>query len=56
MIEYSAYSKFNYETPVYRLYQKKGLKGAHYYTTDENEKNQLVAAGWRDEGIAFYVK
>ncbi|MGP1361481.1 MAG: hypothetical protein ACTTK5_03525 [Candidatus Fimenecus sp.] len=55
-IEYSAYSKSDYETPVYRLYCKKGLKGVHHYTKDENEKNQLVAAGWRDEGIAFYAK
>ncbi|MGP1544122.1 MAG: hypothetical protein ACTTIO_04105 [Candidatus Fimenecus sp.] len=56
MVEYNSYSKSEYETPVYRLYQKKGLKGAHYYTTDEKEKNQLVASGWKDEGIAFYAK
>ena len=44
-------------SPVYRIYdQTKPNKSdnKHLYTTDEAERAGRLAAGWRDEGIAFY--
>lgn len=38
--------------PVFRLYNKTG--GHHMYTISENERDTLVKAGWKLEGIAFY--
>ncbi|QQR90755.1 MAG: hypothetical protein IPJ88_03180 [Myxococcales bacterium] len=26
-----------------------------YYTTDKNKRDELIALGWRDDGIVFYV-
>ncbi len=36
---------------VYRIYDP--LAGAHVYTRDLQERNELVAKGYRDEGAAF---
>lgn len=38
--------------PVFRLYNKTG--GHHMYTISEKERDTLVKAGWKLEGIAFY--
>ncbi len=35
-----------------RLYNR--YTGEHFYTTNVGEKNTLVKAGWRDEGIGWY--
>jgi len=52
------YSDDNQGTPLYRLYNPFASgqyeAGAHHYTKDVNEKNNLIAAGWRDEGIGWY--
>ena len=29
--------------------------GAHNYTLNSNERDALVRAGWRDEGLAWYA-
>ena len=39
--------------PLYRSYH--GSSVDHFYTIDENEKNNLVGAGWGYEGIAGFV-
>ncbi|MBQ6134321.1 MAG: hypothetical protein IJI65_09230 [Lachnospiraceae bacterium] len=36
---------------MYRLYNPNS--GEHFYTKDESEKNNLVKAGWSDEGIGW---
>ena len=40
------------ETPVFRLYNEFG--GEHHYTMDASEKNRLVSAGWKYEGVAWF--
>lgn len=40
-------------TPVYRLFNLQ--KGYHFFTTNLAEKEALVAAGWTDEGVAWYT-
>lgn len=39
--------------PVYRLYNPYVPGGDHHYTMDENEYNELVKYGWRQEDIAW---
>ena len=43
--------------PVYRFYSEQ--LQSHFFTTDENEKNTIIATFpvdvWRYEGIAWYV-
>lgn len=42
------------EITVYRLYNPNAKDaGSHHYTTDANEIDKLVAAGWRNEGPSF---
>ena len=42
------------DRPVYRLYSL--IVNKHLYTTDSNERSQLVSTGaWRDEGVSQYV-
>lgn len=52
------YSDDNQGTPLYRLYNPNATgdkeAGGHHYTKDVNEKNNLTAAGWKDEGIGWY--
>ncbi len=36
---------------MYRLYNPNS--GEHFYTADENEKNNLVSVGWKYEGIGW---
>ena len=52
------YSDENQRTPMYRLYNPNATgqyeAGGHHYTKDVNEKNSLIKAGWRDEGIGWY--
>ena len=52
------YSDDNQGTPLYRLYNPNATgdkeAGGHHYTKDVNEKNRLITAGWRDEGIGWY--
>ncbi len=52
------YSSISYETPVYRLYNPnaKGQfeAGSHFYTTKTEDRDVLINAGWRYEGIAWY--
>ena len=43
----------NYK-PVYRLYNPYVDGGDHHYTTNEEEYNSLPAAGWKQEGVAWY--
>ena len=40
--------------PIYRQYNPYATTGTHNYTTSEVEKDSLVAAGWNDEGVAWY--
>ena len=40
-------------TPVYRLYNPNAVSGAHHYTTDAEERDALVKAGWKDEGTGW---
>lgn len=37
---------------VYRLYNPNA--GDHHYTLSKNERDNLVAVGWKDEGIVWY--
>lgn len=39
--------------PIYRLLYKG--TGEHFYTTDSNERNQLIIRGWDYEGISCFV-
>lgn len=39
------------EVTVYRLYDKS--RGEHVYTTNSSERDFLVKAGWRYEGVSF---
>lgn len=39
------------KTAVMRLYNPNS--GEHFYTTSASEKDSLVRAGWRDEGVAW---
>jgi len=52
------YSDENKGTPLYRLYNPNAIgqyeAGGHHYTKDVKEKNSLIKAGWRDEGIGWY--
>ena len=52
------YSDDNQGTPLYRLYNPNATgaqeAGGHHYTRDVSEKNSLIAAGWKDEGIGWY--
>lgn len=38
--------------PLYRLCPP---VGAHYFTAQQSERDQLVALGWRDEGVLGYI-
>ncbi|MBD5423757.1 MAG: hypothetical protein HDR44_01345 [Allobaculum sp.] len=40
-------------TPMYRLYNKSS--GEHFYTASQEERDQLVEEGWKDEGIGWYA-
>ena len=40
--------------PIYRQYNPYATTGTHNYTTSEVESDSLVAAGWNDEGVAWY--
>ena len=40
-------------TAMYRLYNPNS--GEHFYTSDEKEKDNVVAAGWQYEGVAWYA-
>ncbi|MBQ9608246.1 MAG: hypothetical protein IJV15_02225 [Lachnospiraceae bacterium] len=39
-------------SPMYRLYNPNS--GEHFYTANEDEKNNLVNVGWKYEGIGWY--
>ncbi|MDR0690702.1 MAG: C39 family peptidase [Streptococcaceae bacterium] len=39
--------------PVFRVYDPNGDR--HLFTTNSNERDDLIRRGWRDEGIAFQV-
>lgn len=39
------------KVPVYRVYNRNS--GLHHYTTSQKERDDLVALGWRDEGLSF---
>ncbi|MBL8015414.1 MAG: hypothetical protein JNK26_04470, partial [Candidatus Doudnabacteria bacterium] len=46
----------NYTLPLYRFWSDK--LQAHFYTTDEGEKNDLInnpSKGWKYEMVAFHV-
>ncbi len=45
------------ETGVYRLYNpySGGSAGAHMFTTDSKQKDELVSLGWNYEKIGFYA-
>ncbi len=38
--------------PVYRVYNANS--GEHFYTASLNEREALIKAGWKDEGLAFH--
>ncbi len=52
------YSNDSQTTPMYRLYDPTGTGfaevRAHHYTASTEERNQLLASGWIDEGIGWY--
>ncbi|MBR4456684.1 MAG: hypothetical protein IKS32_10790, partial [Solobacterium sp.] len=39
---------------VYRLYNPNS--GEHFFTAYKEEKDHLVQAGWKDEGVAFHTR
>ena len=39
--------------PMFRLYNPNS--GEHFYTASASERDQVVAAGWNDEGIGWYA-
>lgn len=39
--------------PMYRLYNY--ISGEHFYTGSESERTQLIADGWKNEGIGWYA-
>ena len=39
--------------PMYRLYNPNS--GEHFYTASTAERNNVIAAGWNDEGIGWYA-
>ncbi|WP_314576743.1 hypothetical protein [Enterococcus gilvus] len=39
---------------MYRTYNPNAKSGAHNYTINYNEVENLVAHGWHDEGTAWY--
>lgn len=41
--------------PVYRQYNPNAIAGAHNFTTSKEENDQVVRAGWNEEGIAWYA-
>lgn len=43
------------QIPIYRLYNPNAESGAHHFTKNLYEVSALVALGWRNEGIAWYV-
>ncbi|WJQ76285.1 hypothetical protein LLNCDO700_13875 [Lactococcus cremoris] len=49
------HSDSNSGTPVYRLYNPNSKLGAHFLTMSSYERDSLVKAGWKSEGIAFYT-
>ncbi|MBD5423513.1 MAG: hypothetical protein HDR44_00065 [Allobaculum sp.] len=52
---YSADPQVSDIAVVYRLFNPKANNaGSHHYTLSEQERNNLVNNGWRDEGIAWY--
>lgn len=52
------YSDDNDTTPLYRLYNPNATgqyeAGGHHYTVSIVERDQLISAGWIDEGIGWY--
>lgn len=52
-IAWTAATKNNSTTPVYRLYNPNN-GGDHHYTQDKQEYESRIKDGWRGEGIAFY--
>ena len=40
--------------PVYRMYNPNAAAGAHFFTKNKNERDFLVEAGWRAEGVSWY--
>ena len=39
--------------PMYRMYNPNS--GEHFYTADTDERDTLIKAGWKYEGVGFYV-
>lgn len=46
-------AKSNTGVPVYRLYNPNAKVGSHHFTMSSYERNYLIKAGWKNEGIAF---
>lgn len=40
--------------PLYRQYNPNAYANNHNYTTSEYERDNVLAAGWNDEGIGWY--
>lgn len=59
-IEFNAFPLSSTATPapIYRLFNPNtpGNRPSHHYTKSAGEKNNLINAGWRYEGVVFYVK
>ena len=45
-------------SPLFRLYNPNaypsGRSGAHHYTMSDEERDNLIDAGWSYEGLAWY--
>ncbi|MBT1170597.1 hypothetical protein [Bifidobacterium sp. SO4] len=51
---HNAHEKLVKYVTVYRLFNPYERRaGSHHYTASEQERQNLIAAGWRDEGKAF---
>lgn len=40
--------------PVYRVYNPNAVTGSHHFTLSATERDNLIKAGWKDEGISWY--
>lgn len=52
---YAKTSKNSESKPVYRLNNVVGTNSGHFWTSNENEKNNLVKQGAKLEGVAWYT-
>jgi len=54
---YSDHTRAHHYTSkdVYRLYNPNAKGGDHFYTTNAGERDSLIRAGWKYDGIVFRI-